>query len=183
MVKSYAGFWQRVVAFALDYVLLFIYLAVILGIGLFARDHSTSFRSLFSNRVLEQFIAFLLVTLPITLYFAINESSPRQATWGKRRLGIRVAGSNGMQISFGRALIRTLLKFIPWELSHTLIWQIVFAPQDSLLINGGFILVYLLVGLNIASLIITKTHQTLYDLATRTYVIKEITTPNLKPRT
>jgi len=182
-MKTFAGFWQRVGAFALDYVLLFIYLAVILGLDLLASALSASFRSLFLNRILAQLIAFLLVTLPITLYFAINEASPRQATWGKQRLGIRVTDSNGMRISFGRAFLRTLLKFVPWEIAHTLVWQIKFYQQFSPAITGGLILVYTLVGLNIISLVLTKTHQTLYDLAAKTYVIKMSTSPNLTPRT
>jgi uncharacterized RDD family membrane protein YckC len=182
-MKAFAGFWQRVGAFALDYMLLFIYLAVILGLDLLASALSASFSSLFSNRVLAQFIAFLLVTLPITLYFAINESSPRQATWGKQRLGIRVADSDGRRISFGRAFLRTLLKFVPWEIAHTLVWQIKFYQYISPAITAGFILVYTLVGLNILSLILTKTHQTLYDMATKTYVVKMSTTPDLTPGT
>ena len=35
---------------------------------------------------------------------------------------------------------------------------------------GGFGLVYLLIGLNVASLIMTKTHQTLYDFLAKTFV-------------
>ena len=182
-MKTFAGFWQRVGAFALDYVLLFIYLVVILGLDLLAGALSPSFRSLFSNRVLAQLIAFLVVTLPITLYFAINESSARRATWGKQRLGLQVANADGQRLSFWRAFSRTLLKFIPWELSHTLIWQIVFYPQESSLLTGGFVLVYVIVGLNVASLLTTKTHQTLYDLATRTYVIKIALTPDPIPGT
>jgi len=41
------------------------------------------------------------------------------------------------------------------------------------LINYGFILVYVLIGLNIASLVVTKTHQTLYDFLAKTYVTKK----------
>jgi uncharacterized RDD family membrane protein YckC len=182
-MKSYAGFWQRVKAFSLDYAILLIYLVVILGIGLLGRTHSPWFRSLFSNRVLAQLIAFLLVTLPITIYFAVSESSPRQATWGKQKLGIQLMDSDGMRISFGKAFLRTLLKFVPWEIAHTLVWQIRFFQQITPAINGGLILVYTLVGLNILSLVLTKTHQTLYDLATKTYVIKTSTTPAPTPET
>jgi hypothetical protein len=67
---------------------------------------------------------------------------------------------------------RTLLKFVPWEFSHTLIWAIYFSPgADSVWISYGFALVYLLIGLNILSLVITRKNQTLYDLLTHTYVI------------
>ncbi len=41
------------------------------------------------------------------------------------------------------------------------------------MITYGFALVYLLVGLNIASLIMTKKHQTIYDLLAKTYVVKQ----------
>src|SRR6185503_9482093 len=125
------------------------------------------------DRVRAQLTGFFLITLPVALYFALDESSPQQATWGKKDVGLIVTGPNGARISFWRSLARTFLKFIPCELSHTLIWQTYFSPQtNSLLINYGFILVYALIGLNIASLLITKQHQTLYDLLAKTYVMK-----------
>jgi hypothetical protein len=50
-----------------------------------------------------------------------------------------VVRTDGERLTFARALARTLLKFVPWELSHTLIWQIRFAqPQEMALINMGF---------------------------------------------
>jgi uncharacterized RDD family membrane protein YckC len=128
---------------------------------------------LFTERIRAQLVAFLLITFPITLYFAVSESSARQATWGKGRWGLKVADCDGNRIGFWRAFGRTLLKFVPWEISHTLIWQISFSPQmDTVWINYGFVLVYLLIGLNIISLVVTRTHQTFYDFLTNTNVIK-----------
>jgi len=43
-------------------------------------------------------------------------------------MGLRVIRTDGARLSKTRALSRTVLKFIPWELTHTLIWQIRFAP-------------------------------------------------------
>jgi uncharacterized RDD family membrane protein YckC len=172
-VKTYAGFWVRAGAFALDYMVILGYL---IGVALLSLLLNTLFdvnQWLFADRIRAQFVAFLLVTLPVTLYFAVLESSVPQATWGKQRLKLKVADRNGNRISFWRALGRTLLKFLPWEISHTLIWQIYFSPQtDSVWINYGFVLVYLLIGLNIISFKVTKTHQTLYDLLTNTYVVE-----------
>ena len=171
-MKSYAGFWQRVAAFALDYLIILGYLIGIVALSLLANQIFNTDSWLFADRIWAQFVAFLLVTLPVTLYFAVSESSVRQSTWGKGRLKLKVANRNGSRISLRRALSRTLLKFVPWELSHTLIWQIYFSQQsEPVWINYGFALVYLLLGLNIFSLIITKTNQTLYDLLTSTYVI------------
>jgi len=171
-VKKYAGFWRRAGAFVLDYIVISGYL---LGLTLLALLANTLFGAnqwLFADRIRAQAVAFLLVTLPVTLYFAGSESSLRQATWGKQLLKLKVADRDGNLIRFGRAFGRTLLKFIPWEISHTLIWQITFSKQvDSVWISYGFVLVYLLIGLNIVSLMVTRTHQTLYDLFTNTYVI------------
>lgn len=171
-VKTYAGFWQRAGAFALDYIIILVYLLGLVALSLLANTRSGASQWLFADRMRAQSAAFLLVTLPVILYFAVSESSPQQATWGKQRLKLKVAGHNGGRINIWRAFGRTLLKFIPWEISHTLIWQIYFSPQmESIWINYGFALVYLLIGLNIVSLVLTKTHQTLYDLLTYTYVI------------
>ena len=172
-MNTYADLWQRVRAFVPDYVIILIYLAAITLLIWLLNLFSIN-GWLFAERVRAQFVAFLLVTLPVTLYFAIRESSTQQATWGKRRVGLKVTDYNGERIGFGRAFSRTLLKFIPWELSHTLIWELSFSPQeDSVMITFGFGLVYLLVGLNIASLILTKKHQTIYDLLAKTYVVKQ----------
>jgi uncharacterized RDD family membrane protein YckC len=171
-VKTYAGFWKRVGAFALDYIIILGYLLAVIFLSLLANSLFGANQWLFADRVRAQFIAFLIITLPVTLYFAISESSARQATWGKQRLKLQVANSDGGRIGFWRSLGRTFLKFIPWEISHTLIWQIYFSPQmESGWINYGFALVYLLIGLNILSLVITRIKQTLYDLLTRTFVI------------
>jgi uncharacterized RDD family membrane protein YckC len=171
-MKTYARFWRRAGAFALDYIVILSYLLGLTLLSLLANTWFDLNQWLFKDRFQAQFVAFLLVTLPVTLYFAISETSPRQATWGKQRLKLKVADRSRNGISFWRAFGRTLLKFIPWEISHTLIWQIYFSPEaDSAWINYGFALVYLLIGLNIVSLVLTRTNQTLYDLNTGTHVL------------
>lgn len=172
-MKSYVGFWQRLKAFALDYIVILGYLIAITFLILILDRSSDSIQGLFVDRFQAQFVAFLLVTFPVGLYFAISESSARQATWGKRRLGLKVTDYNGNRIRFLRAFARTLFKFIPWEISHTLIWEIYFSPAvNSVLINYGFVLVYVLIGSNVASLVMTKTHQALYDFLAGTYVVQ-----------
>lgn len=171
-MRKSAGFWLRAGAFALDYIVILAYLLGITLLPILANALFGANLWLFADRVRAQIVAFLLVTLPVTLYFAVSESSARQATWGKHRLKLKVTDHGGNRISFWRALGRTILKFIPWEISHTLIWEIYFLPQtEAAWIGYGFALVYLLIGLNIVSLSMTKTKQTLYDLLTHTYVI------------
>ena len=166
------GFWQRAKAFALDYVVILFYLVGITLLFFLVNSLFGVSTWLFTDRIRAQLTGFLLLTLPITLYFAISESSRQQATWGKKRVGLMVTDT--MESGSASGFTGTHhLKFIPWELSHTLIWKIYFSPQsESAWINYGFVLVYLIIGLNLLSLGITKTHQTLYDLLANTYVIR-----------
>jgi len=171
--KTFAGFWLRTKAFALDYIVILGYLIALTLLFLMINGLFSGVQWLFADRIQAQFVAFLLVTFPVTLYFVISESSARQATWGKQRLGLRVTDHNGNRIHFWRAFARTLLKFIPWELSHTLIWELYFSTDiNPSLINLGFAMVYILIGLNIASVVVSNTKQTLYDLLAGTYVVK-----------
>jgi uncharacterized RDD family membrane protein YckC len=164
----YAGFWKRLRAFLWDYVLISSYILII-TVVFWLLPFS---ERLFANRIQAQLSVFFILTFSIILYFSISESSSKQGTWGKQKIKLIATGDNGERISFLRSFARTVLKLIPWELSHTLIWEIRFDSHiDPTLINIGFGVVYLLVGLNIASLLITKKHQTLYDLITKTCVV------------
>lgn len=171
-MNSYAGFWIRTKAFSFDYLAILIYLIVLTAVFLLINQASNLIQLLFASRISAQVSGFLLVTFPISLYFAAGESSIRRATWGKQRLKLTVTDQNGNRISFLRACTRTLLKFIPWELSHTLIWEIYFSPETtSAFINYGFTLVYLLLGLNLASLAFTESHRAVYDFIAGTVVV------------
>ena len=127
---------------------------------------------LFSNPISAEMSGFALITLPISLYFALSEASSSRATWGKRKRHLRVTDLAGGRISPARSLSRTALKFTPWELAHACIWQITFAADKTLPIYMvGFALVWLLVVANVISLLISPKHQTLYDWAAGTLVV------------
>lgn len=102
---EYVGFWRRLLAFVLDYLLLDLALSLIEVVlqltGIFV----------FSSQVLfgSQFVLRLLANW---LYFSVLESSPWQASVGKRILGIVVTDLNGKKLSWGRAATRELCKFL-----------------------------------------------------------------------
>jgi uncharacterized RDD family membrane protein YckC len=89
----YAGFWWRFLAHLVDGAVL----AVVIFIGTAA-----SFGTLGIG-------AGILVPW---LYFALFESSPRQATPGKMICGVIVTNLNGQRISFARATGRYFAKFL-----------------------------------------------------------------------
>lgn len=178
-VPTHAGLGARTVAFVLDYLLIAAYLTVLVAGGAALRGASPSTSdALFGSAGAGQITGFLLITLPVTAYFALSESSSRQATWGKRRRGLTVTDTAGAQVSFSRAFARTLLKFVPWELAHTCIWQISFAADPSApAYLAGFVAVWVLVGANIASLLASPTRQTLYDRLAGTRVQRSVRVP------
>ncbi len=182
-MPRFAGLWPRILAFGCDYLIIASYLV---GLAL-----SSVAIHAFSPAILPRFFAspasgqitgFVLITLPVTLYFALLESSPWQGTWGKHRLGLQVTTRTGKRLSLAHALARTMLKFIPWELAHTCIWQVRVAGQeDSPWVLAGFLLVWVLGGANALCMGITRTHQALYDWVAGTVVIRSMVADGSDP--
>ena len=64
---------------------------LVVGIGVrLAVGRLEQIAPLFASPVVMDGIAFLTLIFPVILYFTLQESSPRQATWGKRKVGIKV---------------------------------------------------------------------------------------------
>jgi uncharacterized RDD family membrane protein YckC len=173
----FANVWQRIGAFLLDYLIISAYLVllVIIGVGLGFGPLRSMFRAMFADPNSSEFSAFLLLVLPVILYFALFECSSWQATWGKRKMGLRVVDTRGARLSFPRSFARSLLKFVPWELTHACLWRIPGWPlaptTPSPIITAGLLLVWVLIGAYLLSLLVSKNHQALYDWIAGTYVI------------
>jgi uncharacterized RDD family membrane protein YckC len=88
----YAGFWVRVVAYILDF--------LIIGILVFV--------FVFTLNV----FSIPLDIAAVWLYFALMESSERQATLGKSAMNIYVTDMYGRRISFGQATGRYFSKIL-----------------------------------------------------------------------
>ncbi|MFE4242020.1 RDD family protein [Peribacillus butanolivorans] len=80
----------RIIAFLWDYVIISGYLLLLFGVSFFARPLLIPlFRA---SSLSAEITEFLLITLPVYLYFAISEGVKLHATWGKRKMGIVVVG-------------------------------------------------------------------------------------------
>jgi uncharacterized RDD family membrane protein YckC len=121
----YAGFWLRVVAYIIDGIILgaahaiiFVPLFTMMGITAFNRHID------FENMTDEQSAGMIMAMLSVFgatiiavaimgwLYYALMESSSKQATIGKMALGLKVTDLNGNRIDFMRATGRYFGKFI-----------------------------------------------------------------------
>ena len=111
---KYAGFWLRFVAFLIDCLLLRVvdYMVAPLFVIL-----------LYCNPLFNEMdptiasIGFMLITAAFDAiicwpYFALMESSAKQATLGKMVLNLKVTDMNGGKISFSRASARYFGKIV-----------------------------------------------------------------------
>ena len=104
-VLVYAGFGSRVLAKLIDdfIVSTCFWLLALVARTLFVRDHGGHAQD--STEVAVFFLLFCV-------YSAVMESSERQATFGKRMVGIVVMEIDGGRPSFGRSLLRAAAQFI-----------------------------------------------------------------------
>jgi uncharacterized RDD family membrane protein YckC len=128
--QQYGGFWIRFVAYIVDGLIIGIPMSVIIGVAIavFGAGSLATLSSLPNNPDPEQvrtqliplFIAFLgayaiFIACAIVLswlYFALMESSERQATLGKAIFNMRVTDANGNRLSFGHASGRFFAKIV-----------------------------------------------------------------------
>jgi uncharacterized RDD family membrane protein YckC len=120
MFADYAGFWLRVGAYFVDGFVLTVLTLCVFGYSATEWDyHIGQTRSIMSApgqfnpaflKTEAWFQAFN--TVAAWLYFALMESSSRQATLGKMLVGIFVTDLNGERISFGRATGRFFAKIL-----------------------------------------------------------------------
>jgi uncharacterized RDD family membrane protein YckC len=102
--ERYAGFWLRFWASILDNIILLIPDTLLYYLVIFP----TFFSEDDNSGLTEYYIISILI---YWVYFAIFESSAKQATLGKMALKIKVTDLNGNRISFGKATGRHFSKF------------------------------------------------------------------------
>ncbi|OQA21742.1 MAG: RDD family protein [Chloroflexi bacterium ADurb.Bin360] len=168
--RAYPSVWRRICAYLVDYGLLF---GVLIPLQLLLYRVGRGFPyNLLQNGLQIELWIWLSVSLPAWLYFALSESSPRQGTFGKRLLGLQVADLQGDRIGFGRALLRTVIKLLPWELTHLSLMLPVpmwWDPQPTL--RPEIVGVYALVGVYLVTLFLNPRRQSVHDLVARTVVV------------
>lgn len=100
--KEYAGFWIRVAAFIIDYIIVMVGIWVVAFI----------LADLFSGSPEIFFGAYMFAIVGVVLYYTLMESSEKQATFGKMAVGIQVGDRQGNRISFANALGRYFSKIL-----------------------------------------------------------------------
>lgn len=127
---NYGGFWIRFLAYLVDSLIVTVgFVGIMLLLGAMGLELAGAE------------IIFLVLSI---LYWALMQSSPRQATIGKELCGLKVGGPNGERLSVPRALGREAAKII-----------------SSLTLLIGFIIAAF-----------TRNKQALHDFVASTYVVR-----------
>ncbi len=161
---KYAGFWTRLLALVIDGMIIGIPVWFVQSIitfsyvlpkmnGLATMLDNGEIQTVdeFHSKLVSFELTFVLISLLVMaaaniMYFALMESSKKQATIGKLILGIQVIGESKERISFKRAVGRTFARIL-----------------SGIPFGAG----YLMVGFH-------SEKKSLHDLLARTYVVKKI---------
>lgn len=155
--QTYGGFWIRFVAYVIDAIILSIAASIIilpvlgaLGFGAYgtmsgggemSEDQVGALIGMITGAGLFMQLAYIVI---YWLYFALMESSAKQATIGKMALGLKVINKDGSRMNFGQATLRYFGKLV----------------STAILLIG-----YIIAGF-------TEKKQALHDMIAGTYVVK-----------
>ena len=165
-----AGIPRRMLAFVADVALLSI------GVQLLYRGFQLAFgpvSALLTTGTRAELFHLVIVSLPSWIYLILGESSARGATLGKIVLNLRVVDVYGAGLDFRRALLRTIVKMLPFELA-----QVALSFPQPAYITGTIghprllFVVYAMLALQVAAITMTLKKQSVHDLAAGTYVVR-----------
>jgi len=175
MNKIYANPFRRLLAYWIDITLLY---AVLVGIqfGLTALTDGAivSWFVMRDNSFVTYGWIFLVISLPMWLYFILNESSPRQATLGKSLLGLKVTDLNGNRLKVATATWRTACKLAFFEIGHlSFLFPTPLFDEPNPSFRVGFAIVVTLMVAYFVVTIITPRRQSIHDLVVKTLVMRK----------
>lgn len=156
---EYAGFWLRVVAYIIDAIIISIPISIlsflVVGGSFMAGGGLENLENLENDpeaamaaggtMMAGMGIIYVLTIIGSWLYFALMESSAKQATVGKMALGIKVTNEYGERISFGNATGRFFGKIV-----------------SGIILYIGFIMAAF-----------TEKKQALHDIIAKTLVVRQ----------
>ena len=170
--------WRRIAAYFVDYFVFILPLLGLLSLGAWALL-SFDINPSLENAWLNQGIVILVLTVPIVLYFAVCEASRFQATVGKRLFKVSVVDTSGQRATLKQAVLRAVVKLLPWEFFHTMYWRWEGFPMNpappTTLQMVAITIGWLVMGWFVVSLFVGS-RRTPYDWAAGTVVTKKSTT-------
>ncbi len=170
----YASIGRRVFSYVAEVFLLFAGVLLLQGILIVLRLNPLV-QSVLSGSGLSRGVyhTWLLgtVDLPLIIYYTATLGSSAQATLMMRWLGLRLERVGGTAVGFRRALMRTVVMLIPFEVNHVfMVWAN--TPEG---VPNRLSLQYAVVGILIlafvAATVLSPRRQSLHDRVAGTVVV------------
>jgi len=154
-------------------ILVWVAITAAVGVPLYLSGVTHSVGAVASNLV-----AALMTVVPATFVLSVLESSPREASIGKRTRHLRVVDAvTGSRVSFRRSILRNTLKIgVPWTIGHAAVFSIVQAGGSRPVPVSVWLLTVVAYVLPIMYVVFLFVGQgrTPYDLISSTVVIQEV---------
>ncbi len=163
---------RRLLAFAADYVVIALYIIALTAVGVALSGAGSDVPTTGADKIQGHLLAFLVLTLPVILYFALFERFAAGATPGKRLSRLAVASGDSAVPGLVQTFLRNALKFLPWELAHTAIWHVPGRPFLDPMPTLNLVVciaALLIAGLYVVTLF-GPSRRTPYDVLSRTTV-------------
>ena len=178
-----AGLIRRGLAYSIDCVVAFCFFAATqLLIFVPLRQLVGITQDWFRSGLNTELYTLITISPFIWWYFTFFESSAWQAGLGKRVLELKVVDASGIsRFGFGRSLLRTAIKLLPWEIAHLTnnLPEPLWYAEDAAF-RLGFAIVGALMGLYVLSVALSRKHQAPHDLIAQTIVINRTIRPREK---
>lgn len=173
MNTIYANPFRRLLAYWIDITLLY---AVLLGF-------QAGLTALTNGAIVNWFVArdnsfltfgwiFLVISLPMWLYFILTEGGPRQATLGKSLLGLKVTDLAGGRLKLTTATLRTACKLAFFEIGHlSFLFPTPLFEEPEPSFRVGFVFLIALMAIYFVVTLFTSRRQSIHDLIVKTLVV------------
>jgi uncharacterized RDD family membrane protein YckC len=179
MMMSYANPFHRLLAYWIDITLLYAsLLAFQFGFTTLTNGVVANWLVARHNGFLTFGWIFLTISLPMWLYFILNESAPHQASLGKFLLGLKVTDLAGNRLKVATATWRTVCKLAFFEIGHlSFLFPTPLFEEPEPPFRVGFVILMALMVVYFVLTLITPRRQSLHDLVVKTLVVRRQTVP------
>lgn len=184
-IRNRASITKRIFAFLIDYIVIVCFILLSFGLSYLLNQFFPFWKLLQVHYIARHVTSFLLLSLPVFLYFFLSEKGKNQATLGKRAMGLQVTNTEGEKAQPKCVLLRNLFKFMPWELAHLILhisFPMIVSGQDSLTTQIALIIPLLLIFIYILLIFIRKDQRSIYEIWSGTEVnsINKLLSTHLK---
>lgn len=167
--------FPRIIALMIDFVIIYIYLFVLFYISVLINRAWPFHHLMEGSYLLRHLISFLSVTFPVVLYFVLMERSKLKATVGKAVMKLKVVHVEGGAAPLRCLITRNSIKFLPWEIAHTLVHlnfaAFISGEEPGTGVIMGLLMPQLIVLGYIIMILLRKDNRSLYEILSGTCVV------------